>query len=310
MGRYIAKRLVWSLFVLVGVSFVIHTVMSLVPGDPAVVLLGDAATAEQRAALRAELGLDRPFLVRYADYVGGVVRGDLGLSYRNRRPVVAEIADAYPATLKLSAAAMVVTVLLGLPAGILSAVRRNRPEDYGVTALSLLGLSMPVFLIGLLLIYYLAYRWPIFPVGGMDDGLASYVLPAVTLALTSVAMVSRMTRASMLEVLGEDFIRTARAKGVAEVRVVSRHALKAAFIPVLTVLGLQIGLLLGGAVITETVFAWPGLGRLMVDGIRTRDLYLIQGCVLVMAASFVLINLLTDLAYTLVDPRVRHDARA
>ncbi len=310
MGRYVAKRLVWSLFVLLGVTFVIHSVMSLVPGDPTVILLGDAATADQRAALRAELGLDRPFLVRYGDYLGGVVQGDLGRSYRSRRPVVAEIADAFPATLKLSAAAMLVTLLLGLPAGILSAIRRGRPEDYGITVLSLLGLSMPVFLIGLLFIYYFSYRWPIFPVGGMDDGLQSYVLPSITLAFTSVAMVSRMTRSSMLDTIQEDFIRTARSKGVPERSVVFRHALKAAFIPILTVLSLQIGLLLGGAVLTETVFSWPGIGRLMVAGIRTRDLYLVQGCVLVMAASFVLINLLTDLAYTLIDPRVRHGARA
>ncbi len=310
MGRYVAKRLVWSLFVLLGVTFVIHSVMSLVPGDPTVILLGDAATADQRAALRAELGLDRPFLVRYGDYLGGVVQGDLGRSYRSRRPVVAEIADAFPATLKLSAAAMLVTLLLGLPAGILSAIRRGRPEDYGITVLSLLGLSMPVFLIGLLFIYYFSYRWPIFPVGGMDDGLQSYVLPSITLAFTSVAMVSRMTRSSMLDTIQEDFIRTARSKGVPERSVVFRHALKAAFIPILTVMGLQIGLLLGGAVLTETVFSWPGIGRLMVAGIRTRDLYLVQGCVLVMAASFVLINLLTDLAYTLIDPRVRHGARA
>ncbi len=274
------------------------------------ILLGDAATADQRAALRAELGLDRPFLVRYGDYLGGVVQGDLGRSYRSRRPVVAEIADAFPATLKLSAAAMLVTLLLGLPAGILSAIRRGRPEDYGITVLSLLGLSMPVFLIGLLFIYYFSYRWPIFPVGGMDDGLQSYVLPSITLAFTSVAMVSRMTRSSMLDTIQEDFIRTARSKGVPERSVVFRHALKAAFIPILTVMGLQIGLLLGGAVLTETVFSWPGIGRLMVAGIRTRDLYLVQGCVLVMAASFVLINLLTDLAYTLIDPRVRHGARA
>jgi peptide/nickel transport system permease protein len=310
MGRYVVKRLAWALFVLVGVTFVIHSVMSLVPGDPAVILLGDSATAEQRAALRAELGLDRPFLVRYGAYVTDVAQGDLGRSYRSRRPVLDEITDAFPATVKLSAAAMLVTVLLGLPAGILSAVRRGTPLDYGITVFSLLGLSMPVFLIGLLLIYYFAFRWPVFPVGGMDDGLMSYVLPAFTLGLTSVAMVSRMTRSSMLDVLGEDFIRTARAKGLPERRVVNRHGLKPAFIPVLTILGLQIGLLLGGAVLTETVFAWPGIGRLMVAGIRTRDLYLVQGCVLVMAAAFVLINLLTDLAYTVFDPRVRHGQAA
>jgi ABC-type dipeptide/oligopeptide/nickel transport system permease component len=295
--------------VLVGVTFVIHTVMSLVPGDPTAILLGDAATPEQRAALRRELGLDRPFLVRYAVYVAGVARGDLGRSYRNSRPVLDDIREAFPATLRLSLAAVVLTVALGLPAGVLSAVRRNTPGDRVLSIASLLGLSMPVFLVGLLLIYYLAYRWPVFPVGGMDDGPWSYVLPAVTLALTSVATVSRMTRAGMLDVLNEDFVRTARAKGLAEAVVVNKHALKAALAPVVTVLALQVGLLMGGAVLTETVFSWPGIGRLMVAGIRTRDLYLVQGCVLVMAVSFVLINLLTDLSYVVLDPRIRYERR-
>jgi peptide/nickel transport system permease protein len=310
VGRYVVKRLAWSVFVLLGVTFVIQSTMSLVSGDPTVILLGETATMEQRAALRVELGLDRPFLARYAAYVGDVVRGSLGRSYRSRRPVIDEIRDAFPPTLKLSLAAMLVTVAVGLPAGVLSAVRSNSVTDRLVSAVSLLGLSVPVFLVGLLLIYALAYRWPVLPVGGMDDGLASYVLPAVTLALTSIAVISRMTRASMLDILGEDFIRTARAKGLAEAIVVNKHGLKAALIPVVTALALQVGLLIGGAVLTETVFAWPGIGRLMVTAIKTRDLLLVQGCVLVLAAGFVVINLLTDLSYTLLDPRIRHEARA
>jgi ABC-type dipeptide/oligopeptide/nickel transport system permease component len=265
---------------------------------------------EQRAALRAELGLDRPFLVRYAAYVADVVQGSLGRSYRSRRPVLDEIRDAFPPTLKLSLAAMLVTVAIGLPAGVLSAVRSNTLADRVVSAVSLLGLSVPVFLVGLLLIYALAYLWPVFPIGGMDDGLKSYVLPAVTLALTSIAVISRMTRASLLDILGEDFIRTARAKGLAEARVINKHALKAALIPVVTALALQVGLLIGGAVLTETVFAWPGIGRLIVTAIKTRDLLLVQGCVLVLAAGFVVINLVTDLSYTLLDPRIRHAGSA
>ena len=310
MIGYVLRRLGWSVLVILGVTFVIHAVMSLVPGDPVVILLGDAATAEQRAALRTELGLDRAFLVRYATYVADAARGNLGRSYRNSRPVIDDIGDAFPATLRLSLAAVVVTVVLGLPAGVLSALGRNTAGDRLLSVASLLGLSMPVFLVGLLLIYYLAYRWPVFPVGGMDDGLWSYALPAVTLGLTSVASVSRMTRAGMLDVLDEDFVRTARAKGLAEAAVVNKHALKAALVPIVTVLALQVGLLMGGAVLTETVFAWPGIGRLMVAGIRTRDLYLVQGCVLVMAASFVVINLLTDLSYVVLDPRIRYGRRA
>lgn len=310
MARYVVKRLAWSVFVLLGVTFVIHGTMSLVPGDPAVILLGESATGEQRAALRAELGLDRPFLLRYATYVGDVAQGSLGRSYRSRRPVIDEITDALPPTLRLSLAAMVVTVAIGIPAGVASAVRSNTVTDRLVSVASLLGLSMPVFLIGLLLIYALAYQWPLFPVGGMDDGLRSYVLPATTLALTSIAVVSRMTRASMLDILGQDFVRTARAKGLAEAVVVNKHGLKAALIPVVTAVALQVGLLIGGAVLTETVFAWPGIGRLMVTAIKTRDLLLVQGCVLVLAAGFVLVNLLTDLSYTLLDPRIRFEHRA
>jgi peptide/nickel transport system permease protein len=310
VGRYVIKRLAWALFVLVGVTFVIHAVMSLVPGDPAVILLGDSATAEQRDALRAELGLDRPFLVRYAAYLADIARGGLGRSYRSRRPVLDEIRDAFPATLTLSLAAVAITMALGIPAGVLSAVRRHTALDRLLSAASLLGLSTPVFLSGLLLIYAFAYRWPLLPVGGMGDGLRSYVLPAVTLALTSIATVSRMTRASMLDVLDEDFIRTARAKGLGEALVVSKHALKAACIPIVTALALQVGLLIGGAVLTETVFSWPGLGRLMVTGIKTRDLFVVQGCVLVLATGFVVINLVTDLSYVVLDPRIRYDRPA
>ncbi len=310
MARYTATRLAWSVFVLLGVTFVIQTTMSLVPGDPAVILLGESATAEQRAALRAELGLDRPFLVRYASYIADVSRGSLGRSFRNRRPVIDEIRDALPPTLRLSLAAMIITVAVGIPAGVASAIRSGGVADRLISLLSLVGLSMPVFLIGLLLIYALAYQWPIFPIGGMDDGLVSYVLPATTLALTSIAVVSRMTRASMLDILGQDFVRTARAKGLAEAIVVNKHALKAALVPVVTAVALQVGLLIGGAVLTETVFAWPGIGRLMVTAIKTRDLLVVQGCVLVLAAGFVVVNLLTDLSYTLLDPRIRYGGRA
>lgn len=307
MGAYLVKRLLWVVPVLLGITFVIHTVMSLVPGDPALILLGDTATREQRDALRVELGLDRPFMERYITYVKKVVTGDLGKSYRSRRTVTAEIADSLVPTIKLGAVSLLFTMAMGIPAGVVSAVKRNSWFDHISSLISLLGLSMPVFWTGLLLIYYLAYKWPIFPVGGMDDGFMSYVLPGFTLAMNSVAMVSRMTRSSMLDVLREDYVRTARAKGLAERVVIFRHALKAGFVPILTVLGLQVGLLLGGAVLTETVFSWPGIGRAMVGAIMSRDLLLVQGCVLVLAGAFVFVNLVTDLCYGLFDPRIRYE---
>lgn len=307
MSRYLVKRLLWVIPVLLGITFVVHTVMSLVPGDPALILLGDSATQEQRQALRAELNLDKPFLERYVIYLEKAVQGDLGKSYKSRRPVVTEISEALGPTVKLGSVALLFTLLIGIPAGVISAVKRNSWFDHTASLVGLLGLSMPVFWTGLLLIYYFAYKWPIFPVGGMDRGLMSYFLPGITLAFNMVAMVSRMTRSSMLDVLREDFTRTARAKGLSEWKVIFKHALKAAFVPIATVVGLQIGQLLGGAVLTETVFSWPGIGRTMVTAILYRDLLLVQGSVVVLAAAFVIINLLTDLSYGLFDPRVRYE---
>jgi peptide/nickel transport system permease protein len=301
------KRLLWMVPVLIGITFVIHTVMSLVPGDPAQVLLGPTATQEQVQALRSELGLDRPFMVRYVTYLERVAVGDLGRSFRTGRKVSLEIKEAIIPTAKLGIASLLFTILLGVPAGVISAVKRNSWFDHGATLFSLVGLSMPVFWIGLLFIYYFAYKWPIFPAGGVDAGWISYFLPGLTLALNSLAMVSRMTRSSLLDVLSEDYVRTARAKGLAERMVIYRHALKPAFVPIITVIGLQVGLLLGGAVLTETVFALPGIGRLMVSGISTRDLALVQGSVLVLAFGFVVVNLATDLCYGLFDPRIRYE---
>jgi len=303
---YVIRRLLWTVPVLLGITFVIHTVLSLTPGDPVRIMLGETATADQLAAARRDLGLDRPFFERYVYYVGGLLQGDLGQSYRNRRAVSAELADALPATAKLAVAAMILTIVIGIPSGVISAVYRGTITDGILTITALVGLSMPVFWIGLLLIYFFGFTWPVLPIGGMRDGLASYVLPSVTLALNSYAMISRLTRTTVLDTLGEDFVRTARAKGLAPVRVLWKHVLKAAFIPILTVIGLQFGLLMGGAVLTETVFSWPGIGRLMVDAIRTRDLLVVQGVVLTLAIIFVLVNLLVDLAYSLFDPRIRY----
>ena len=305
MLTFVLRRLLLAVPVLLGVVFVVMLTVDLLPGDAVTLMLGEHATKDAVAKLRDHLGLDKPFVVRYLEYVGRVVRGDLGRSIQQNRPVVDELADAWPATLELTCAALVISALAGVAAGVVSAVWPNSLFDGVARVGSLFGLSMPVFWTGLVLIVVFALWLPWLPVGGMGS-LPHLVLPAVTLALPSLAMVARMTRSSVLEVLREDYVRTARAKGVAERLVVAKHALRNAAIPILTLLGLQAGQLMGGAVLTETVFSWPGLGRLMVKAIFARDYVLLQGAVLVFALAFVLINLAVDLAYGVLDPRIAH----
>jgi ABC-type dipeptide/oligopeptide/nickel transport system permease component len=266
-------------------------------------MLGDAATKDTIARFREHLGLDRPLAVRYVRYLGQVVTGDLGRSIQQNRPVVDELAEAWPATLQLTAAALVLAAVTGVATGIVSAVWPNSLFDSLSRLSSLFGLSMPVFWTGLVLIVVFAFWLPLLPVGGVGSP-AHLVLPAVTLALPSIAKIARMTRSGVLEVLREDYVRTARAKGVRERLVVVKHALRNAAIPILTLIGLQAGQLMGGAVLTETVFAWPGLGRLMVKAIFARDYVLLQGAVLIFAMAFVAINLIVDLSYGALDPRV------
>jgi peptide/nickel transport system permease protein len=303
MLTFLVRRLLLAVPVLLGVVFVVMLTVELIPGDAVALMLGEHATKEAVAKLRDYLGLDKPLLVRYVDYVGRLARGDLGRSIQQNRPVVDELADAWPATLELTIAALLIATSLGVSAGVVSAVWPNSVFD-GIARLgSLFGLSMPVFWTGLVLIVVFALWLPWLPVGGVGSP-AHLVLPAITLALPSVAMVARMTRSSVLDVLREDYVRTARAKGVAERLVVAKHALRNAAIPILTLLGLQAGQLMGGAVLTETVFAWPGLGRLMVKAIFARDYVLLQGAVLVFSLAFVVINLAVDLAYGALDPRI------
>ena len=303
MLTFVARRLLLAIPVLLGVVFVVMLTIELIPGDAVALMLGEHATKEAVATLRDFLGLDKPLPVRYAEYVGRLARGDLGRSIQQNRPVVDELADAWPATLVLTLAALLIAASAGVTAGVVSAVWPNSPFDALARLGSLFGLSMPVFWTGLVLIVVFALWLPWLPVGGTGSA-AHLVLPAVTLALPSVAMVARMTRSSVLDVLSEDYVRTARAKGVAERLVVAKHALRNAAIPILTLLGLQAGQLMGGAVLTETVFAWPGLGRLMVKAIFVRDYVLLQGAVLVFALAFVVINLAVDLAYGALDPRI------
>ncbi len=305
MGRFLLRRALTSLLVALGIVFFVTLILDLIPGDPVLIILGQNATAEQVAALRHELGLDRPLVIRYADYIGRALTGDLGRSIMTKRSVAAEVADAWPNTLLLASAAIAIAVVFGIGLGAVSALRPNGWLDLGVRVLALLGLSMPIFWIGLVFIYIFGFYLRILPIGG--SGTPQHlVLPAVTLALPSVALVARMTRSSLLEVLGEDYVRTARAKGLAEPVVLFGHALKNALIPVVTVIGLQFGQLLGGAILTETVFAWPGLGRLVVLAIFARDYPLLQGIVLIFALSYVVVNLLVDLAYAWLDPRITY----
>jgi ABC-type dipeptide/oligopeptide/nickel transport system permease component len=300
---FVVRRLLLTIPVLLGVLFVVMLTLDLIPGDPVALMLGEAGTKETVAQFREHLGLDRPLLVRYVRYVGQVLTGDLGRSIQQNRPVVDELADAWPATVQLATAGLVLATVIGVLTGIVSAVWPNSLFDALSRLSSLFGLSMPVFWTGLVLIVIFAFWLPWLPVGGIGSP-AHLVLPAVTLALPSIAMIARMTRSSVLEVLREDYVRTARAKGVRERLVVVKHALRNAAIPILTLIGLQAGQLMGGAVLTETVFAWPGLGRLMVKAIFARDYILLQGAVLLFAMAFVVINLIVDLSYGALDPRV------
>lgn len=305
MTRFVARRLLAMIPVLLGVVLLIMVTIDLIPGDPAALMLGQGATPEMVAKLRASLDLDQPLPVRYVRYIARLLRGDLGRSVREGRQVNTEIADVWPATVQLGLAAMTLAVAIGIPVGMLSARRPYSLLDNLVRIVSLAGLSMPIFWTGIMLVVVFSLWLGWLPAGGRGS-LYHLILPAVTLATPSIAMLARMTRSTMLDVLREDYIRTAQAKGVATRGVMVRHALRNALIPVVTILGLQTGQLLGGAVLTETVFAWPGIGRMLVRAIFARDYVLLQGGVLVLAVTFVVINLLVDLSYAYLDPRITY----
>lgn len=289
---------------MLGVVCLVFMLIHLVPGDPVDVMLGESAIAADREALRTSLGLDRPLAAQLTDYLQGVAVLDLGDSLHARQPVSALLASRIPATLELAFAALVVTLVIALPLGIMAAVNRGGMGDWGAMGFSMLGLSIPNFWLGpmLILCFSLWLGWT--PVSGRD-GLSSLILPALTLGTAFAAILARMVRSSLLEVMGEDFIRTARAKGLDETRVIWRHAMGNAWLPVITLLGLQLGALLGGAVVTEVVFDWPGIGSLMIESIQKRDYPVVQGCVLFISLAYVLVNTLTDILYGLVDPRIR-----
>ncbi len=300
----IRRRLLTLLPTVLGVVTLVFAFVHLVPGDPVDVMLGETALAADKAALRAELGLEGPLWAQYGRYMGGLARGDLGRSFAYRKPVREVIAARLPATLQLAGAALVVAVCVAFPLGVLAAVRKDSALDRGSLVASLLGVSMPNFWLGPLLVLLFSLQLGWFPVSGRE-GWTSVVLPAVTLGTSLAAILSRMVRSSLVEVLGAEYLQAARARGASEARVVWLHALRNGCLPVITVLGLQLGSLLSGAVITEAVFAWPGIGTLLLRAIQGRDYPLVQGCVLVISLAYVAANLLADLLYRVADPRVR-----
>jgi peptide/nickel transport system permease protein len=334
MARYLLRRLALTIPILLGVSLLVFLMLHSAGGDPAQTILGARADPESIAQLRQELGLDRPLLVQYVAFLSGAVRGDFGRSYRSNTPVTTEIAARFPATIELAMAAMAIAVVTGVVFGTLAAVRRHSLLDYVSSTVVLLGVSIPTFWLGLILIiiFGLWMRW--LPISGRvdprlgadpslpfltlasilngnwavaKDALRHLILPALTLAAWPAAIVARMTRASLIESLGQDYVRTARGKGLPEQLIVVGHAARNALLPVLTVVGLEFGTLLGGAVVTETIFSWPGLGQLTVTAIGARDYQMVQGVVVLLGAVFVLLNLLVDVLYAVLDPRIRYE---
>ncbi|MBS6216473.1 MAG: ABC transporter permease [Clostridiales bacterium] len=304
MYKYVLKRLLMLIPVIIGVSFLVFFIMSLSPGDPARTILGETAPIEAVEALREELGLNDPVLKRYVDYMGGLLHGDMGTSYKSNRPVFDEIMGRFPATLKLSLWGMLFAVALSIPIGIISATKQYSLVD-GVSMVgALLGVATPNFWLGLILIIVFSLNLKWFPSGGMD-GWKTYIMPVITLGTGCMASITRTTRSSMLEVIRQDYIRTAQAKGMKQRVVITRHALRNALIPVITVIGLQFGYLLGGAVLTETVFSWPGVGTYLVNSIKAKDTPSVMGCVIVFSIAFSIVNLLVDLLYAFVDPRIK-----
>ncbi len=333
MGAYTARRLLGLIPVLLGISLLVFLFLHLIPGDPAVVLLGERATPEQVATLREKMGLNQPLYTQYFLFMRNLLHGDLGNSVFNLLPIREQLASRWPATFELALSSILIAVLVGIPLGILAAVRKNSVVDNFSTIFSLVGVSMPVFWLGLLLIYLFAVNLQWLPPSGrisveaganfktitgfylldsiiqgrsLAEVAAHLILPALTLGTIPLAILTRITRGAMLEVLSQDYVRTARAKGLGERVVIWRHALKNALLPVVTIIGLQFGTLLGGAILTETIFSWPGIGSWIYEGILNRDYPVVQGGVIFVALVFVVVNLVVDLSYALLDPRIQY----
>ncbi len=308
MFQYIVNRLIALIPTLFGVSILIFLLLHLVPGDPARLVAGPDASLEDIALIRAELGLDRPLVVQYTTWIGNIFRGDFGRSTRTFNPVSYEVGLRIPATLELTAVSIVIAIIIGLVAGVTAAIRRNTLLDYASMVAALLGICTPSFWLGLMLMLVFAVWLGWFPTSGRGSW-QHLILPGFTLGVGAAAIIARVTRSSMLEVLNQDYIRTATAKGLAERVVIVRHAMKNALIPVVTIIGLQFGYLLAGAVITESVFAYPGIGRLLVEAIAVRDFPVVQAILLILAFQFAFINLVVDILYAYLDPRISYESR-
>ncbi|MEH7333165.1 nickel ABC transporter permease [Neobacillus drentensis] len=303
MLMFIFRRLLQTIPVVIGVTFVVFFIMQLVPGDPAVLLAGEGASKETINGIREQLGLNRPLLVQYFDYLTNIFHGDFGTSLKNSQPVLDEIMVRLPITMELAFFSILITIILGMAAGIISAIKPYSLTDTGVMLVALLGISLPSFWFGLMMMYFFSVKLQILPVAGWDS-ILHVILPSLTLGAGGAAIVARMTRSSMLEVVRQDYIRTARAKGLRERVIIYKHALRNALIPVITVVGLQFGSLLGGTVLVESIFAINGLGRMIVDAIRMRDLPMVQGGVLMASLIFVIVNLLVDVFYRFFNKRI------
>lgn len=306
MAAFLARRILLTIPVVWVVVTLVFGLVHLVPGDPVAQMLGEGAAVTEVERLRSELGLDRPLWEQYVTYMAGLARGDMGMSLRNQQPVRTAIAERYPATLELAAAAIVFSLLIAVPLGVAAAVRRGTLADRSIGLFTLLGVSLPNFALGPLLILLFSIELGWLPVSGRET-LWSLVLPAATLGGAMAAIATRMVRSSMLDELHQDYVRTARSKGLGRRRVLFGHALRNGLIPVLTMVGIQLGNLLAGAVVTETIFSWPGLGQLLIQAINARDYPLVQGCVLAIALTYVVVNLATDVCYSIVDPRIRYE---
>lgn len=306
MLRLLLRRVLLTIPVLFGVATLVFSLVHLVPGDPVAAMLGESASPQDMAQMRTRLGLDQPLLVQYLAFMKGAATGDLGTSFRTNQPVATAIADRLPATFELALAAMLVAILVAIPLGVIAAVRAGTSVDHAATTLALLGVSMPSFWLGPLLAIVLSVELGWFPVSGRGT-LAHLVLPAITLGAPLAAVLARMTRASVLEELRELYVLAARARGASRFRAVTVHALRNSLIPIVTVFGLLLGSVLTGAVITETIFSWPGVGRLLVQSIAARDYPAVQGCILLIAVTYVTTNLAIDLLYGVLDPRIRYE---
>lgn len=291
--------------VIMGVTLLVFVIMQLAPGNPARMILGEMATPEQVAALEEEMGLNKPLLERYFNYMLNFLRGDMGTSYYKSTSVVSEVMSRFPYTAKLAGVAAILTLIMSIPIGVMAAVKQNSLFDNASLVVTLLGISMPVFWLGLLLIITFSLKLDLFPTGGADTW-KSYIMPAFCLAFSNMSTMARTTRSSMLETIRQDYVRTAAAKGVPRKAVILRHAFRNALIPTITVLGIQMSQLLGGSVVVETVFAWPGVGRLMIDSISSRDTPMVLGCIVLLTILFSVLNLVIDLCYAVADPRIKY----